>query len=103
LKTHILHSLTYKLVLVIERLTNDMIFVQNTQIGIIVHAVVIKPWLVRNAFPQNELYCFTQEEEHKHPISYGELYNKVHKRKDGQYLSSKAKKFIVSMCLFYKY
>jgi len=42
LKTHILHSLTYKLVLVIERLTNDMIFVQNTQIGIIVHAVVIK-------------------------------------------------------------
>jgi len=46
---------------------------------------------------------FSQEEEHKHPISYGELYNKVYKRKDGQYVSSKAKNFIISMCLFYKY
>jgi len=28
--------------------------------------------------------------------------NKVHKRKDGQYVSNKAKSFIVSMCIFCK-
>ncbi|XP_020231082.2 uncharacterized protein LOC109811691 [Cajanus cajan] len=36
------------------------------------------------------------EAEHKRPISYGELYNKVHKRKDGEYVSNKAKNFIES-------
>jgi len=44
-----------------------------------------------------ELHIILQEAERNGSVSYGELYNKVHKKKDGQYVSNKAKNFIVSI------
>jgi len=44
-----------------------------------------------------ELHIILQEAERNESISYGELYNKVHKRKDDQYVSKKAKNFVVSI------
>jgi len=44
-----------------------------------------------------ELHIILQEAERNGFVSYSELYNKVHKRKDGQYVFNKAKNFIVSI------
>jgi len=44
-----------------------------------------------------ELHIILQKAKCNGSVSYGELYKKVHKRKDGQYVSKKAKNFIVSI------
>ena len=44
-----------------------------------------------------KIIAISEEAECKGPVSYGELYNKVHKRKNGQYVSNRAKDFIVSI------